>query len=174
MECKLRNCKKKPRARGFCKTHYHQEIFLKTHPLWATYQNMLRRCYQPTHPRYKDWGGKGVRVCKYWRENYFNFTNDIGPRPTPFHQLELINRKGNYEPENCRWTTSAQQSINRHKRIDNKSGTVGVMWNKRVNKWQAVITVNKHRYHLGWFVNKIDAKNARELAEIYYADTGTL
>lgn len=172
MECKLKICKNKTRARGYCQTHYHHRIFLKKHPLWDTYQNMLRRCYQPKHLRYKDWGGRGIKVCDRWRESYANFAEDIGARPTPFHQLDRKNNNGNYTPKNCQWAlpTTNSGAGRRRKKSNNTSGVVGVCYNIRMKKWQANITIDKHRHHLGWFINKIDAIETRKLAEIYYAN----
>jgi hypothetical protein len=60
-------------------------------PLWApeyaAYQDMLRRCYDPTHPKYPDKGGRGIRVCDRWRfgedgkSGFDCFLDDMGPIP---------------------------------------------------------------------------------------------
>ena len=53
------------------------------------------------------------------------------------------------------------QQVNKN----NTSGHKGVYWNKRSNKWGAVITIKGERHYLGSFENIQDAIKARELGE---------
>lgn len=69
---------------------------------------MLRRCRNPDHPRYKDWGGRGITVCDRWLD-FRNFLTDMGEKP-PGLTLDRMDNDGNYEPGNCRWTTAAEQA----------------------------------------------------------------
>ena len=61
-----------------------------------------------------------------------------------------------------------RQKINQGTQRNNTSGHKGVSWDEKSNKWQAYITVNKKRIHLGRFPNKEDAVEARKLAEQQY------
>lgn len=131
---------------------------------------MLRRCNNPKHPRYKDWGGRGIRVCDRWQKSYFDFALDMGERPTPFHQLDRIDNNGDYEPGNCRWATAAEQTITRRTRSDSKSKVKGVELRQN-GKFVARITINKKRINLGTFTELSEAKETRQLAEIYYANS---
>lgn len=47
----------------------------------------------------------------------------------------------------------------------NKSGVVGVNWDKSRNKWQASIRFKGHKYNLGRFTNIQDAIDIRKKAE---------
>lgn len=139
--------------------------------LYWVYSGMKARCYNRSHPRYKDWGGRGIRVCDRWLERvtgFLNFVEDMGPRPDTY-TLDRINNDGNYTPDNCRWSSPSDQSFNRRKRITNTSGVTGVCWGKRNQKWQATITKNKIRIHLGWFTHFNDAVDARRKAELRYS-----
>lgn len=72
---------------------------------------MMQRCENPKSPQYKDYGGRGIKVCERWRKSK-NFLADMSPRP----KGSLLDRKENnegYSPENCVWTTRKQQNSNR-------------------------------------------------------------
>lgn len=70
---------------------------------------MRNRCYNKKGEKYKDYGGRGIKVCKRWLNSFENFYADMGLKPTPEHSLDRINNNGNYEPGNCRWATQSQQ-----------------------------------------------------------------
>lgn len=75
----------------------------------------------------------------------------------------LDNRKGN-----LRLSTHSQNSMNKRRAKNNKSGFTGVGFNKRSGKWVARITVNLKRISLGCFVLKSNAVKARKQAEVKY------
>lgn len=163
--CIFPKCNKPIKAKGFCKPHYHRFVFLKNHPLYNTWRNMIRRCENPRNPNFAEYGGKGVRVCPRWRKSYYAFAKDVGLRPSVRHSLDRINVKGDYAPGNTQWATPTQQAFNRRQKSTNKSGVTGVYYHKKFGKWHATITINKRRRHLGWFTSKKTAIEARALAE---------
>lgn len=81
------------------------------HRCW---QSMKDRCENPNNQRYRDYGGRGIRVCDRWRDSFENFLSDMGPKLTPQHSLDRWpNNDGHYEPGNCRWATPMEQRANR-------------------------------------------------------------
>lgn len=87
----------------------------------------------------------------------------------PDGQIDHINgNRSDNRIENLRVVSNAENQRNSKIRSTNTSGAAGVSWNKRCAKWQARITVNHKRIHLGYFGNKDDAIAARKSAEIKY------
>jgi hypothetical protein len=82
------------------------------HTLYATWVEMKQRCSNPNNKNYKDYGGRGIKVCDRWINSFPNFLEDMGERPNK-HSIDRINNDGNYEPSNCRWATDEQQKNNR-------------------------------------------------------------
>lgn len=74
---------------------------------------MRQRCTNPRTVRWKDYGGRGIKVCAEWMHDFAAFLRDVGHRPSSDHTLDRINNDGNYEPGNVRWATRSEQSINR-------------------------------------------------------------
>lgn len=86
------------------------------HPLYRRWCQMRERCTIPKHPRFKDWGGRGIRVCERWN-SFGAFVEDMGMPPASGMQLDRYpNNDGNYEPGNVRWATPKQNSNNRRPR----------------------------------------------------------
>jgi len=79
---------------------------------YKTYETMLSRCYNKKATGYKYYGGKRITVCFRWREDFFNFYEDMGFRPEGM-TLDRIDGNKNYCEENCRWATYEEQRINR-------------------------------------------------------------
>lgn len=89
------------------------------------YKNMLSRCDNPKNSGFHHYGGRGISVCREWRENRENFVNWALNNGHDMHlSLDRINNDGNYEPSNCRWATIQQQLSNqRRNRLITHYGT---------------------------------------------------
>jgi hypothetical protein len=91
---------------------------LSKHPLYKTWKSMKERCYNPNIKRYKDYGGRGIKVCDRWLSSFENFLIDMGEKPTSQHSIDRIDVNGNYEPNNCKWATSTEQRINQRRKYE--------------------------------------------------------
>lgn len=79
---------------------------------YHTWQAMHDRCANPNNKHYKNYGGRGIKVCVRWRE-FSNFLADMGHRPAPALTLDRRNNDGNYSPSNCRWVSRSVNNYNR-------------------------------------------------------------
>jgi len=87
----------------------------------------------------------------------------------PTIQVDHINRnRVDNRKENLRIANVTNNSRNRTRDFDNKSGFIGVMWDKRQCLWRAYLTADKKWMHLGNFNDKENAILARLQAELKY------
>ena len=85
-------------------------------PEYAAWAHMKARCLNPGHPAWKNYGGRGIRVCDQWAgpHGFDQFLSDVGYRPDGL-TLDRIDNDGNYEPGNVRWATRSEQRQNQRK-----------------------------------------------------------
>lgn len=97
----------------------HGKSGTRLHTVW---KGMNQRCSNPNHKGYKYYGGRGISVCEVWKNSFEAFyewalLNGYNPCAKRGEcTLDRIDVSGDYCPENCRWTTNAEQQRNKRKR----------------------------------------------------------
>lgn len=81
-------------------------------PEYHAWENMKQRTLNPNHASHKNYGGRGIKICKRW-DKFKNFYADMGDRPSPKHMIDRTDVNGHYEPSNVKWVTRSWQNHNR-------------------------------------------------------------
>jgi hypothetical protein len=110
-------CVKAERFRKTYRKHGHTRQWLdngkvRVSPEYRSWQGMKKRCLDKNHVYYKNYGGRGIKICDRWVTSFENFLSDMGSRP-PKTTLDRINPNGDYEPSNCQWATWQVQARNK-------------------------------------------------------------
>ena len=118
-------------------TNYkHGMSHTRIHGIWAT---MKQRCTNPQNPKYKNYGGRGIKICDEWLNDSSNFiawamangySDDLS--------IDRIDVNGDYCPKNCRWATNTEQAFNR---TDNRLITY-MGETKPLGKWVKQLGLN--------------------------------
>ncbi len=129
-KCLVDTCVNISRVGGHCNAHYlrlrNLGSLLESVPVrkfgrplkiekspsaeYRVWSAMKYRCSNPTGGQFKNYGGRGIRVCHRWLK-FENFLEDMGPRPKGM-SIDRINNNQGYYPSNCRWATMSQQARN--------------------------------------------------------------
>lgn len=81
--------------------------------LYGIWCDMKRRCNNPKNKRYDRYGGRGIRVCEEWANDFQAFHDwAMENGYTDALSIERKNVDGHYSPDNCTWITFAEQQRN--------------------------------------------------------------
>jgi hypothetical protein len=86
-------------------------------PIFNTWAHMMERAGYECGKNIKDYGGRGITVCKEWRK-YENFREwAVANGYKDGLSIDRIDFNGNYEPTNCRWVTINEQQNNKRTNV---------------------------------------------------------
>ena len=123
------------------------------HRLYHIWFDMKRRCYQIQNKRWNKYGGRGIKVCPEWLNNFqaffdWSMANGYADNLT----IDRIDVDGDYSPENCRWADKFQQA-------NNRSNNHYITYNgetKTMREWSRELemsyTTLRKRINAGWDV----------------------
>lgn len=94
--------------------HGHSCVSKKSR-IYEIWQSMIQRCNNPNYKFYKNYGGRGIKVCEKWLK-FEGFLQDMGEQPEGL-TLDRVDNNGDYYKENCRWTTQKEQMKNTRRAI---------------------------------------------------------
>lgn len=122
---------------------------------YRIWQSMKARCQYQTRRSWAAYGGRGITVCERWNESFPAFLEDMGPAPSVKHSIDRIDNDKGYCPENCRWATNREQSLNRrnNRRLTLNGVTLtSKEWSEKIGIDRGTIEARIDCY--GWSVEK--------------------
>ncbi len=110
--------------------------------LYKTWYGMRQRCCNQRNPNYKNYGGRGITICKRWQK-FENFVFDMGERPLNT-TLDRKNNNGDYSPKNCQWATQMEQACNKQNSVLYTINNV----TKSMRNWERFLNLTPYRLHM--------------------------
>ena len=122
----------------------------RIHRIW---HSMYCRCYYKTTNQYKNYGGKGIKVCEKWKHidgfiKFYNWSMENGY--TDELTLDRIDNNKDYEPSNCRWVTSKEQANHRTNNVFYTINGITKTSKQWCEKYGVSQTTFKDRLKRGW------------------------
>lgn len=106
--------------------------------LFHKWTGMKDRCYNKNAKQYKSYGGRGISVCKEWKENFYAFREwALKSGYKDGLSIDRIDVNGNYCPDNCRWITMQEQQ-------KNKRNVKKITWNGETHtipEWSEILGI---------------------------------
>lgn len=124
--------------------------------LYKILNGVKNRCYNENTDNYGYYGGRGIKVCDEWLNDFMSFYNwAMNNGYKEDLTIDRIDPNGNYEPNNCRWVTMKYQA-------NNKKNNVMLTYDgetKTLSQWANDLNVNYNtivtRYHRGWDIKDV-------------------
>lgn len=146
----------KGKAKCVCnRKHKDRNGFNIKSRLYNIYRSIIKRTQNPKNKDYKNYGGRGITLCKKWGDNYENFYNwAINNGYEETLSIDRIDNNKGYCPENCRWVNAKTQINNTraNHRLTYKGET------RTLAEWAEKSGINygafKERIYRGWSVEK--------------------
>lgn len=129
-------------------------------PEYRAWSDMRQRVNNPRNKFFKDYGGRGIRVCDRWQTSFASFLTDMGPKPDGF-SIERNDNDGHYEPGNCRWASPSEQAKNRRSSVFYEVHGLRMTMTDWARHLRVNLGVLRNRLRHGWPIEKVFSPRTR-------------
>lgn len=127
---------------------------MSRHPAFAVWSSMLARCRNPRHQAFKNYGGRGIRVCPEWL-TFEAFWNAMGDGYEHGLTLDRINNDAGYSKDNCRWATATTQCRNKRTNVVISTPLGRMTVAEASERFGVGVTTILYRIKSGWPTDKL-------------------
>lgn len=119
--------------------------------IYKIWKAIKYRCNNKDNAVYQNYRGRGIKVCEEWENSFQTFYNwAISNGYNDSLTIDRINNNAGYSPENCRWATVQEQSLNRRTNVYLSLNGIP----KTISQWSDELNINRttiqHRHKKGW------------------------
>lgn len=119
------------------------------------YNNMKARCYNSNDKGYKNYGGRGIKICDEWLNDFINFYNWAMSNGYKDNlTIDRIDVNGNYEPNNCKWANYEEQMNNRTNTIKLEYKGITKTLTQWAKEYNIPIETLRCRINRGWDIDR--------------------
>ena len=123
--------------------------------LYKTYQRMKNRCYRKNFPHYEIYGGRGIKICDEWLNDFVKFKDwALKNGYKEGLSIDRINVNGDYEPSNCQWITMEEQANNKRNNIFYTINGITKTQTQWCKYYNIPVTNVRRRLSSGWDIEK--------------------
>ena len=124
-------------------------------PLYGVWNSIKQRIFNPNHKDYHNYRGRGIKICKEWLDDYKIFYSwAISNGYQKGLEIDRIDNDGNYEPDNCKWSTRTEQALNKQQKSNSGYPYIYI----RQNKYVIIKRINGIKKYFGSFESAQEAQ----------------
>lgn len=134
---------------------------LKHTRLYDVWSSIKARCFNLKNEHYKDYGGRGIKMCDEWKNDFkvfYNWSIANGYNETAKKYectIDRIDNNKDYAPDNCRWVTQKEQCNNKRNNhlitYNNETHTV-MQWAEIIGIEYRILLNRINKY--GWSIER--------------------
>ena len=109
--------------------------------LYKIWKDVRKRCSNKSNQAYDRYGGRGIKVCDEWDNNFqafceWSMNNGYGDSLS----IDRIDNDGDYTPDNCRWA-------NRQEQVENTRNNIFISINGEIRtaaEWSKITNISRY------------------------------